>query len=168
MLTAVNKPLVLVPPQAPIPVRLRRVLVPLDGTSVTAAAITQTVELAHDSEIEVDVLHVYDEESLPLFSEQPQHETETWAREFLARYCPNVDPGRLHLRVGRPGEHVVRVAQQTDADLIVLGWAQDLSSGRAAVVRETLEQSRTPVLLVPVSSPTSLASATVGISTAPA
>lgn len=150
LLVAVRKSLVLVPPQTAIPFRLRRVLVPLDGTSVTAAALTRTVDLARDSEVEVEVLHVHDEESLPLFSEQPQHETESWAREFLARYCPSVDLARLHLRVGRPGEHVLRVAQEMDADLIALGWAQDLSPGRAAVVREALERSRIPVLLVPV------------------
>lgn len=149
LLVAVRKPLVLVPPHTPIPFRLRRVLVPLDGTSATAAALTRTVELAGDFEVEVDVLHVHDQDSLPLFSDQPQHETESWAREFLARYCPTVDLARLHLRVGWPGEHVVRVAHETHADMIALGWAQDLSSGRAAVVREALERSQVPVLLVP-------------------
>jgi nucleotide-binding universal stress UspA family protein len=165
LLVAVSKPLVLVPPQAAIPFRFQRVLVPLDGTSVTAAALTETVELARGSAVEVEVLHVYDEESLPLFSDQPQHETESWAREFLARYCPNVDLGRLHLRVGRPGEHVVQVARETGADLIALGWAQDLSRGRAAVVRETLERSRIPVLLVPVAAGTRVPRATVEAST---
>lgn len=150
LLVAVSKPVVLVPPHTAMPFELRRVLVPLDGTNVTAAALTETVALARDAEVELDVLHVHDEDSLPLFSEQPQHETESWAREFLARYCPTVDLDRLHLRVGAPGEHVVRVAEETGADLIALGWAQDLSSGRAAVVREALRRSRVPVLLVPV------------------
>ena len=150
LLVAVSKPLVLVPPHTAMAFQLRRVLVPLDGTTITAAALTETVVLARDAEVEVDVLHVREEDSLPLFSEQPQHETESWAREFIARYCPAVDLGRLHLRVGRPGEHVVGVAEETGADLIALGWAQDLSPGRASVVREALERSRIPVLLVPV------------------
>jgi nucleotide-binding universal stress UspA family protein len=150
LLVAVRKPLVLVPPHTALPFRLQRVLVPLDGTSATAVALTRTVELARDSEVEVDVLHVQGEDSLPLFSDQPQHETESWAREFLARYCPDVDLARLHLRVGWPGEHVVRVAHEMNADMIALGWAQDLSPGRAAVVREALERSEIPVLLVPV------------------
>jgi nucleotide-binding universal stress UspA family protein len=150
LLVAVSKPLVLVPPHTAMAFQLRRVLVPLDGTTITAAALTETVALARDAEVEVDVLHVREEDSLPLFSEQPQHETESWAREFIARYCPAVDLGRLHLRVGRPGEHVVGVAEETGADLIALGWAQDLSPGRASVVREALERSRIPVLLVPV------------------
>jgi nucleotide-binding universal stress UspA family protein len=149
LLVGVRKPLVLVPPHMPIPFRLRRVLVPLDGTSATAAALTRTVELARESEVEVEVLHVHDEDSLPLFSDQPQHETESWAREFLARYCPNIDLARFHLRVGWPGENVIRVAEEVNADMIALGWAQDFSPGRAAVVREALERSQIPILLVP-------------------
>jgi hypothetical protein len=149
LLVAVRKPLVLVPPHTAIPFRLRRVLVPLDGTTAAAAALTRTVDLAGDFEVEVDVLHVHDEASLPLFSDQPQHETESWAREFLARYCPTVDLARLHVRVGRPGEHVLHVANEMRADMIALGWGQDLSPGRAAVVREALERSPRPILLVP-------------------
>ena len=168
LVVAVNKPLVLVPPDAPIPFRLRRVLVPLDGTTVTAAALTETVELARDADLVVDVLHVHEEDSLPLFTEQPQYETESWAREFLARYCPTAGRARFHLRVGLPGEHVVRVAKETGADLIALGWAQDLSPGHAAVVRETLERSRAPVLLVPVTAGSRRRSAGIPASTAPA
>jgi nucleotide-binding universal stress UspA family protein len=148
LLVALRKPLVLVPPHSPIPFRLERVLVPLDGTGATAAALSRTVELAHRSQIEVDVLHVHDEDSLPRFSDQPQHETESWAREFLARYCPQVSLSQLHLRIGLPSEHVVGVARELDADMIALGWAQDLSPGRAAVVRETLALAQIPVLLV--------------------
>lgn len=165
LLVAVRKPLVLVPPQTPIPFRLQRVLVPLDGTKATAAALIRTVELARESEVEVEVLHVHDEDSLPLFSDQPQHETESWAREFLARYCPRVDLARFHLRVGWPGENVIRVAYEMDADMIALGWAQDLSSGRAAVVREALERSQIPVLLVPVAVRARLPQATAQAST---
>lgn len=150
LLVALQKPLVLVPPRAPTPFRLARVLVPLDGTSTTAAALRETVELAGELEVEVDVLHVHDGERVPLFSDQPQHETESWAREFLARYCPSAELERLHLRVGAPGEHVVQVAHEVHADVIALGWAQRLAPGRAAVVREALERSRIPLLLVPV------------------
>jgi hypothetical protein len=93
---------------------------------------------------------VHDEGSLPPFTDQPQHETESWAREFLARYCPGVELERLHLRVGWPGENIVRVARELEVDMIALGWAQDLSPGRAAVVRAALERSSVPALLVPV------------------
>ncbi|HSC91419.1 MAG TPA: universal stress protein, partial [Gaiellaceae bacterium] len=80
----------------------------------------------------------------------PHHELEAWKEEFLARHAPRPEDVRLEVRVGRPGESVLRVAEEADADLIALGWARDLSRGRAAVVREVLERSPIPVLLVSV------------------
>lgn len=156
LILAVAKPLVLVPPNGQIPFELARVLVPLDGTRATAVAVEHTVELACVAGVEVIVLHVYGEESLPLFSDQPQHELESWAREFLARYSPGGPGVRLEVRVGVPAEHVLRVAEETEASVIALGWSQDLSAGRAAVVRKVLEHAQIPVLLVPI--PTRVAS----------
>lgn len=46
-----------------------------------------------------------------------------------------------------------------DPDLIALGWSQELAGGGAAVVREALERSRVPVLLVPVGAPIAMAAA---------
>ena len=57
---------------------------------------------------------------------------------------------RLETRVGRIDELVPLVAEECDCDLIALGWSQELSPGRAPVVRGTLERSHRPVLLVPV------------------
>jgi hypothetical protein len=45
------------------------------------------------------------------------------------------------------------VCEQTNADLIALGWAQELAGGRAPVVRAALARCHTPVLLVPVRAP---------------
>jgi hypothetical protein len=42
------------------------------------------------------------------------------------------------------------MAEELGCELIALGWSQQLSAGRAPVVRETLERSRLPVLLIPV------------------
>jgi nucleotide-binding universal stress UspA family protein len=147
VITSLRKPLVVVPPEVRLPVTLRRALVPLDGTQTTAAALCETIELVRGSRVEVVVLHVFDADDLPCFADQPQYEAEAWEREFLARYSrPDV---RLELRAGVPGEHVLEVAETVRADLIVLGWAQDISAGRASVVREVLSHSRVPVYLVP-------------------
>ena len=148
VITSLKKPLVVVPPEVRLPIRLRRALVPLDGTRVTATALGETIELVRGSDVEVVALHVFDRESPPLIADQPHHELDAWGREFLARYCRH--GVRLEARVGVAGEHVLDVAAEADADLIALGWAQDLSPGRAAVVREVLARSRVPVLLVPL------------------
>jgi hypothetical protein len=108
-------------------------------------------ELAGEAEIDVIALHVYDQDSLPAFTDQPQHERPAWAREFLQRYAPwGLGSVRLETRVGRIGELIPSVAEECACDLITLGWSQELASGRAAVVRATLERCRRPILLVPV------------------
>jgi hypothetical protein len=61
---------------------------------------------------------------------------------------------RLETRLGSSHELVPLVAAETSADLIVLGWAQELAEGRASVVRAALSRGRAPVMLVPVHAPT--------------
>jgi nucleotide-binding universal stress UspA family protein len=146
-----SKPVVVVPPDAQTPGRLERVLVPLEGTVSSSLAPRGVFELAGRAELEVVVLHVHDEASLPAFTDQPQHEAEAWAREFLSRYCPaGLGAVQLEIRVGRSAELVPQAADEFGADLIALGWSRELAPGRAPVVSGALERARVPVLLVPV------------------
>jgi nucleotide-binding universal stress UspA family protein len=149
--TAVLKPVLVVPPDAQPPPVFERVLVPLEGTVSASLAPRAVLELAGGVEIEIVALHVYDETSIPAFTDQPQHEQRAWAREFVQRYCPwGIENVRFETRVGRSGEVIPLVADERRCDVIALGWSQELSPGRAPVVRETLERSHVPVLLVPV------------------
>jgi nucleotide-binding universal stress UspA family protein len=130
---------------------MKRVLVPLEGTVGTSLAPKRLIELARDAEIEVVALHVHDAETLPAFTDQPQHEAAAWREEFVARYCPwGIGEVSMQVRLGRREEEILRAASETQADLVALGWAQELAGGRAPVVRELLERGHTPVLLVPV------------------
>jgi hypothetical protein len=144
------KPLVVVPPDATVPSRVGRILVPLDGSRATADALAETMVLASARDVELVVLHVRDVASIPLFNDQPHHEAEAWTHEFLRRNCPHPDRIRLEVRIGIPGRHVLTMAERATVDLIALGWSQHLGEGRAAVIREVLERSGVPVLLVPV------------------
>ena len=108
---------------------------PLNGGELSASTLAQTLMLAAHRKLEVIVLHVHDEGSIPLFSDQRQHELESWADEFLRRHCLNPELVRLETRIGTPSENVLQVADDTSADLIALGWSQDLGPGRAAVIR---------------------------------
>jgi nucleotide-binding universal stress UspA family protein len=149
--TSLQKPIVIVPPNAPPSPELRRVLVPLEGNVPASRVPHAIVALGRKAELDVVVLHVHEETSLPTFTDQLQHERQTWAREFLTRYCPwGVSRVRLETRLGRSEELVPLVAGETSADLIVLGWAQELAEGRAPVVRAALARGRVPVMLVPV------------------
>jgi nucleotide-binding universal stress UspA family protein len=101
--------------------------------------------------VEIVILHVLEEDALPPFSDQPQHEWETFCHEFLARYSrwPS-EQVRLETRIGRPDQHVLPVARELECDLIALAWAHELAPGRANIVRETLRRGNIPVLLLPV------------------
>ncbi len=151
VITSLLKPVAVVPPDAVRRSALQRVLVPLEGTTVTSLAPKGIIELARDADLGVVVLHVHDAATLPAFTDQPQHQARAWADEFMARYCPwGIGNVRVELRVGRPAKEILAAAEETDAHLIVLGWSQEIDWGRAPVVRELLERGRIPVLLVPV------------------
>jgi nucleotide-binding universal stress UspA family protein len=166
LLTTLPKPVAVVPHQAAHPARLSRVLVPLEGTPATSVAPRRTIELARDAGLEIILLHVFDLASLPSFTDQPQHETATWTAEFLARYCPcPPEDVRLETRVGDLQKQVLGVAREVDADVIALGWAQELAAGRAPVVNAALEEANVPIFLIPVTvEPAAVASAPASLS----
>jgi nucleotide-binding universal stress UspA family protein len=147
--TSSRKPIVVVPPDCEVPVRLRRILVPLEAVMATASAVDSAVLAAATGGAEVVVVHVMTEEGMPPFMDQPQHEVEAWTSEFRRRYCDH--PGvRLEVRMGVPRDRVLAFAEEMQADAIILAWSQQLVPERAALVRSVLEHSRIPVILVPV------------------
>ena len=151
VITSITKPVVVVPPDATNPGRLKRILVPLEGTVPTSFGPKTLIELADDANIEIVVLHVHDPETVLAFTDQPQHEVEAWREEFVARYCPwGIGKVSMRVCIGRREDEIVRAVAESDADLVAIGWMQRLSAGRAPVVRELLERARTPVLLVPL------------------
>jgi nucleotide-binding universal stress UspA family protein len=149
--TSVDAPVVVVPPEGGGTAEIARILVPLSSSLASARAPRRMIELASPAGVEIVVLHVHDVSSLPLFTDQPQHESTAWANEFLARYCP-VDRThtRLLVRVGLPEDEILGVADEVQADLIALGWGGTFDRGRAPIVRSLLEHARVPVALIPV------------------
>jgi nucleotide-binding universal stress UspA family protein len=153
VITRVDKPVIVVPPDATRPTHLERVLVPAEGRPDGTRALTPLLERLAKSGMRVTALHVDDDASLPSYSDQPQHETEVFAREFVARNLPPTIDVQLALRIGRPGAKVLEACDETTADLVAIAWSRDLSPGRARVVRQLLERAHIPVLLVPEGGP---------------
>jgi nucleotide-binding universal stress UspA family protein len=145
------KPVMIVPPDADPPKAIRRVLVPIEGLVSSSLAPRWLFDPAREAGIDVLALHIHDEESIPAFSDQPQHEQAAWSAEFVRRYCPwGIEDVRLETRVGRIGELIPLVAAESSCDLIALGWSQELAANRTPILAETLARANTPVLLVPV------------------
>lgn len=151
LLLTLPQPVAVVPGHTSHPNRLSRAIVPLEGTQSSTLAPLKMIELATSSGVDIVLVHVFGPESVPMFTDQPQHETEAWTREFIARYCPFPPrSARLQLRRGAIDEEICALAREADADVVALGWSQDLAAGRAKVVRAVLETANLPVLLIPV------------------
>jgi hypothetical protein len=74
-----------------------------------------------------------------------------FGREFLARYSPwPIEHVSLETRVGRPEEYILPVAREMKCDVIALAWGQELTPGRASIVRDTLRRGTIPIVLLPV------------------
>ncbi len=152
LVTSLERPVVVVPPNAVVGRGIQTVLVPLNGTALSAEALREVVELAARAQLRVVVAHVYLERSLPAFSDHLPHEVRAWTDEFIARHCPSAVDATLELRVadGEPEEHLLDILLASHCDLVALGWSQDLAEGHAAIVRRMLTESPVPVLLIPV------------------
>ena len=149
---AVDKPVLVVPPEAPPVQRFRTALVAMEGTPAKARAIKSAVELAAGADLELIVVHVDDESSIPSFSDQLAHEADAYATEFLARYAPGAPRARLELRIGSPAEAIIAASSSLAADLIALGWPKSPEPGRGWVAKEVLERSHVPVVVVALAS----------------
>lgn len=142
----VSAPLIVVPPDCePTPSRIKRVLLPLDGTPETAAGVADTAQRALDAGAAVVAMHVFDAGTVPAFWDQAAHSGREWQQEFRRQLPAAV---KLDLLSGRTPDELLGEAGRTGADLIVIGWKQDLAAGRAATVRRVLMEARVPVLLI--------------------
>jgi nucleotide-binding universal stress UspA family protein len=142
---ASGKPLVLAPRTGSSPVRIDRLLIPHDGQRRTGMALAERFAKAHTDDLEVLLLHVLDEKSLPSFSD----EFETWIAEFKRRYATFGGRIKVEVRRGSPALMVLAVAEQFRPDLIVLGWSRQLAPGKAATLRQVLEHSPAAMMVLP-------------------
>ena len=134
ILEHVDKPVVVVPPEAVAPAAFRRLLVPLEGTEASSRSVLELLRPLLVAEVELVVLHVFTDATLPTMLDRPQRDLEILGKEFLARHFPHAH--RIELRLGPVAASVAEVSEEHGVDLIVLSWSQDSSAGRAQIVRE--------------------------------
>ena len=144
-----DKPVVVVPPDARPPKRLRNVLVAMEGSPGKARALQRTIELSSAAGLEIVVVHV--DEEIPSFTDQVQHETAAYAQEFFARHVVGAPGVRLELRLGSPAAEVLSAVETLRPELVAVGWPHAAEPGRGAVAREILDRCPVPVLLVALS-----------------
>ncbi len=146
--------------------RLARILVPLDGTPSTAAAIAPAGEFARLAGASLDLVMVGELELptpvsvelgtmvTPQYVDQPQHEWPAFSQEFLARFgdaigrCPPGVSTRFFLRAGDPAAEILRAASELESDLIALVWHGGCDGQHGRVFRRVLREAGLPVLVL--------------------
>lgn len=153
-----GRPVLFVPRGARIPRRLRRILIPHEGSPAAARGVEVADALAGTCGAALTVLHVpsFDAPAgagsfpAPRFVDRPHHDWSAWRREFERRFCRCTEGVQVSLRVatGSPAPSIVDAARSLHADLIVLSWKGDAGPGRAETLKRVLEEAPCPVLVV--------------------
>lgn len=140
--------------------RMRRILVPLDGTAEAAFALKEASDLAKQANARLLMLHVIESNpergkapATPSFSDHSPYEMEAWGDEFFrSNFALTPAPQGLEveiaLRFGDPQSEIIQFAAESDCDLVVAAWSGNLSPGRAAVVLRLLHEATCPLLFL--------------------
>ncbi len=137
---------------------LKRIVVPLEGSPSTSVAMRLADEAFCGRGREIVMLHAVTRSMpgepgsmpAPRFVDQEHYDWMAWQEEFRMRFsqCPRGGRHRVCVRVGEPGDVILRETRNLGAELIALAWKQDPRKGRAPRLRRLLEEAPCPVLVV--------------------
>ena len=82
------------------------------------------IELVEATGLDMIVVHVDDEATIPSFNDQMQHETEAYTNEFFARFLPGAPHARLELRIGPAVDEILAATEAAGAELLAVGWPE--------------------------------------------
>jgi nucleotide-binding universal stress UspA family protein len=161
VLREVSCPVLIVPPRAESSARVRfaRVLSPIDFSASSLAALRLACSVAEDAGANLDVLHVIDEpDPHALFVAHPHdvhHQSEISERRMTERLQRTLPPNtcelsRLKYRIerGSAETQILRVAEESKADVIVLGVGDGKAPFFGSTVNAIVRNARCPVLTV--------------------
>jgi nucleotide-binding universal stress UspA family protein len=147
ILERIAKPVVIVPPDRNVPGRIRRLLVPLEGTEASSRPVTEWLLPRIEEDVELVVVHAFTGVTRPGMLDRPEYDWSLLGDEFLARHFPGAT--HVELASGPAARRITEASISCQADLVVMSWAQDTSEGRAKTLRAVLRTSSLPVLLLP-------------------
>ena len=141
----------------------QRILVPLDGSSLSEAALPHAEKLAHVLNVEIILLHVdvspapiFDPHESPL-NPQPEEFKKMYADEksYIKAVCAKLEGKGLRatflLRVGAVAETILETAETMQADIIIMsthGRTGLLRLLLGSVAEKVVHQSKIPVMLI--------------------
>jgi nucleotide-binding universal stress UspA family protein len=137
--------------------RIRKILVPVDGSPPSSAALAQAVALAEDLDATIEVLHVngpdrFEVGSTTAAAAGPRRDAEhTMAAAVAAAQERLGDRLTSHETTGDPIREILREADEAGADLVVMGThgrVGRLHSILGSVAEAVVRNSTHPVLTV--------------------
>ena len=142
----------------------KRILVPIDGSSLSRVGLERAIALAKNQKARLRVMHVVDEQGLIQGMEPTMNISELLdslvaeGRKILAaaavtakKYGVKADTVLHEVLIGRVADRIVREAAKWHADVIVMGTHGRRGIGRLVMgsdAENVLRQSPVPVLLV--------------------
>jgi nucleotide-binding universal stress UspA family protein len=139
--------------------RLRRLLVPLEGTPSTSGSMLFVEAVLCRPGRDILMVNVAtggtpaEVGSLPAprFVDQEQYEWSEWQDEFSRRFSQRAEGChyRVSVLVGDPAATIAEEAGASQAELVVLCWKGTFAEGHGRTVRRLLATSPCPLLVVP-------------------
>lgn len=158
--------------ESPVPVLLlpqayrerlpwERVLVPMSGDLATSEALARAIPIANALGLSVHIVHVADGEgdeqglaSTARYADTIHHEYRGRFEELISRglsRCPLGDArcvADLALCRGDVAAELLKLIDEREISLVVVGWHGRLMTGRAPVLKRLLRASTCPILLI--------------------
>lgn len=147
LLRNTDKPIVVIGPNAEIPTSIRTLFIPLEGPPAANPYLASYLNEITTHDVEIVVLHVFTEHTLPQMLDRPAMDLEVLGVEFLRRHLPHAHS--IQLRHGPIVAELLATCNVQRSGLVVMPWSQDTSRGHARIIREILANSRLPVVLLP-------------------
>lgn len=138
----------------------RSALVPLSGEIANDEALTFALHLAQALDLRVTVTHVAaagmkaEAEGRGSYADASHHELAAQLNELIARACPTCSAEErrhiadLRLAHGDVARELLRLIEEVQASVLVVGWRGQFMQGHAQVLKALMARARCPVLLV--------------------
>jgi len=143
----------------------QKALIPLNGAPNSAQALLPAMNILAKTHAEIDLLHIAchkleppKEEgafTTPYYEDYPQHEWNSWSKEFMRRFCPilhnhNHINLKLSLSHGNPAEEILNFARENKNDFIAIAWHGTFSHLRASTLKKVLFECTCPIMLIKI------------------
>ncbi len=139
-------------PNGRSPERIRRLLVPLDMSSLSLLALAYAKDLAALYDARLDLLHVLEPRSSSAAQDAAEASEEQARTELMEAFSktkgPDVSAG-FHVARGRPDRLIRAFVEKHSVDLVVMGAHSDLGQDVLGIVTErVVRKAPCPVLTV--------------------